>query len=117
MTRPTASIVGALLLLLFPLALLADNDVEQLIQQSGVKEGPVAVRDLPGWEKPDKILVRELVPGLVDDLQQAFPGWLGWRPGAALYVNQREHSALHCGRQVVQCCGSTARLLSRSLAA
>ena len=73
MTRPTASIVGALLLLLFPLALLADNDVEQLIQQSGVKEGPVAVRDLPGWEIPDKILVRELAPGFVVDLQQAFP--------------------------------------------
>ena len=70
MTSPAASIVGVLLLLLFPLALLADNDVEQLIQQAGVKEGPVAVRDIPGWETPDKILVRELAPGLVDGLQQ-----------------------------------------------
>ncbi|MDH3274234.1 MAG: NAD(P)-binding domain-containing protein, partial [Gammaproteobacteria bacterium] len=73
MTRPTASVVGVFLWLLLPMTLLANNDVEQLIQQTEIKEGPVAVRDMPGWETPDKILVRELAPGFVDGLQQAFP--------------------------------------------
>ena len=73
MTRPTASTVGVFLWLLFPLTLLADGDVEKLIRQTGIKEGPVAVRDMPGWEAPDKILVRELTPGLVDGLRQEFP--------------------------------------------
>jgi len=61
MTKPTASIVGAFLLLLFPLTLLAESDVEDFIRQTGIKEGPVAVRDLARWREPGKIVISALL--------------------------------------------------------
>jgi len=72
MTRPIASIVGAFLLLLFPLTLLAENDVEQFIRQTGIKEGPVAVRDLARWREPGKIVLRA-TDEIVDELRQQSP--------------------------------------------
>ena len=66
-------LVGVLLWLASSSVTLADSAIEKLIAETGVKEGPVAVRDMPGWETPDKILVRERAPILVDGLQQAFP--------------------------------------------
>jgi len=68
-----ALLVGFLFWLASPSVTLADSAIEKLIAETRVKEGPVAVRDMPGWETPDKILVRERAPGLVDSLQQAFP--------------------------------------------
>ena len=72
MTRPIASIVGVFLLLLFPLTLLAESDVEQFIRQTGVKEGPVSVRDISGWREPSKIVVRA-TDEYVDELRQQSP--------------------------------------------
>jgi len=66
-------LVGALLSLASSSVTLADSAIGNLIAEARVKEGPVAIRDMPGWETPGKILVRELAPGLVDGLQQAFP--------------------------------------------
>jgi phosphoglycerate dehydrogenase-like enzyme len=66
-------LAGALVWLVSSSATLADSAIEKLIAETRVKEGPVAVRDMPGWETPDKILVRESAPVLVDSLQQAFP--------------------------------------------
>jgi phosphoglycerate dehydrogenase-like enzyme len=72
MTRPTALIVGVFLLLLFPLTLLADNDVEKLISQTGIKEGSVSLRDFSGWREPRKIVVRA-PDELVGELRRLWP--------------------------------------------
>jgi phosphoglycerate dehydrogenase-like enzyme len=66
-------LAGVLIWLASSSVTLADSAIEKLIAETRVKEGPVAVRDMPGWETPDKILVRERALGLVDSLQQAFP--------------------------------------------
>ena len=68
-----ALLAGALIWLASSSVTLADSAIEKLIAEARIKEGPAAVRDMPGWETPDKILVRERAPGLVDSLQQAFP--------------------------------------------
>ncbi len=72
MTRPTALIVGVFLLLLFPLTLLADSDVEKLISQTGIKEGSVSVRDISRWREPRKIVVRA-PDELVGELRRLWP--------------------------------------------
>lgn len=38
---------------------LADTEIDRLVEQTGVKIGLVAVRDLPGWREPRKIIVRD----------------------------------------------------------
>jgi len=71
MTRRIAWTLTASILLL-PLTLLADTDVEELIRQTGIKEGSTAVRDMSAWRKPRKIVVR--IPGeRVNELQQLAP--------------------------------------------
>ncbi len=72
MTRPTASIVGVFLLLLFPLTVLADSEVEKLIRQTGIKQGSVPVRDLSRWREPRKIVVRA-TDELVGELRRLWP--------------------------------------------
>jgi hypothetical protein len=51
-------LVGVLIWLASSSVALADSAIEKLIAEAGVREGPVAVRDMPGWETPDKFLVR-----------------------------------------------------------
>lgn len=50
----------------------AQASIEQLIEQTGIKAGAVAMRDHPGWRPPQKIVVRNI--GLpVDQLQALLP--------------------------------------------
>jgi phosphoglycerate dehydrogenase-like enzyme len=51
----------------------ADVSIERLIEDAGLREGPVASRDLPGWRPPQKFVVRDS-GDLVAALQAEFPG-------------------------------------------
>jgi phosphoglycerate dehydrogenase-like enzyme len=44
----------------------------ELIEEAGLREGPVASKDFPGWQEPRKIVVR-LPPESVAQLQSEFP--------------------------------------------
>ena len=50
----------------------AEVSIDRLIDEAGLREGPVASRDLRGWRPPRKLIVRD-VGGLVDMLQEEFP--------------------------------------------
>ena len=50
----------------------AEVNIERLIEDAGLREGPVAMRDTDSWRKPEKIVVRSDW-GLIDTLRQAFP--------------------------------------------
>ncbi|MEM7706637.1 MAG: D-2-hydroxyacid dehydrogenase [Pseudomonadota bacterium] len=54
-------------------AAIAQSNIEELIAQTGVKEGAAALRELPGWRKPQKIIVRDV--GLPrSEIEGAIPG-------------------------------------------
>jgi len=54
-------------------AVHAQSDIDGLIEQTGIQVGAVAMRDLPGWRKPRKIVIREgWVPQ--DKIRAALPG-------------------------------------------
>ncbi len=38
----------------------AQLTIEQLIEQTGIEAGDVAMRDMPGWHKPRKIIVLDV---------------------------------------------------------
>ena len=43
----------------------ADRNIETLIRDLGIRESPMASRNMPGWERPDKVSVvawRDLPP-------------------------------------------------------
>jgi len=61
----------ALLLFGTPVALAAVS-IEDLIRDSGLAEGPVAMRDRPNWRGANKILIRP-VAGEIESLRQAMP--------------------------------------------
>ena len=45
------------------------------LQELGLRESPIASRDIPGWEKPERILVYTLFgPQILDALQSVAPG-------------------------------------------
>ena len=50
----------------------AEVSIEQLINDAGLTEGPVATRNLKGWRTPKKIVVRDML-GLAERLQAAYP--------------------------------------------
>ncbi len=50
----------------------ADVAIDSLIEEAGLREGPVASRDLEGWKPPQKLVVRD-TGGLVAMLQEEFP--------------------------------------------
>ncbi|MDH3351526.1 MAG: D-2-hydroxyacid dehydrogenase, partial [Gammaproteobacteria bacterium] len=59
--RKLISFASITLLSLFPGdALYAESALEQLIEQTGIEAGAVAVRDRSGWRTPRKIIVRDL---------------------------------------------------------
>ncbi len=72
MKFPFARLSIAALLFLAACSLHAESAIEQLIGETGIEAGPVAVRDRPGWHKPKKILLsadedliaemREIIP-------------------------------------------------------
>lgn len=45
------------LLVCAPLVAGAEVNIESLIEEAGLREGPVAMRDVPGWRPPQKIVV------------------------------------------------------------
>ena len=51
----------------------AEVSIGSLIEDAGLREGPVASRDLPGYRTPQKLVVRDIAD-LVPSLQAEFPG-------------------------------------------
>ena len=51
---------------------LADVSIDRLIEEAGLREGPVASRDLAGWRAPRKLIVRD-AGDLVASLREEFP--------------------------------------------
>ena len=52
----------------------ADPAVGIVIDELGLKESPVASRDLPGWSPPKKIVVRQGRPGALEEYRALAPG-------------------------------------------
>ena len=53
-------------------AVLADSPIEALVEETGFRPGPIAVRERPGWRKPERIAI--LAPAeLVAELAAEFP--------------------------------------------
>jgi phosphoglycerate dehydrogenase-like enzyme len=73
MTRIDIVVVATWILLLCTPSVQAQVSIDQLIRDAGLQEGPVAVRDIPGWSTPKKILVRGDAD-LVAELQDIVPG-------------------------------------------
>ena len=59
--------------LLLALPAWAEVRVENLIEDAGLREGPVAMRDVRGWSPPGKVVIIEGA-GLTAELRAAFPG-------------------------------------------
>ncbi len=57
-----------------PAVTLPDPAVQVLIEQIGLRESPIASRDLPGWSPPKKIVVRPFRPGQLDEFRAIAPG-------------------------------------------
>ena len=53
---------------------VADQEVEVLIEQLGLRESETASRDLPGWSPPKKIVVRQGRPEQLAQFQAIAPG-------------------------------------------
>ncbi len=53
----TLRFLPLLLVALFSAPASADLSIDDLVEQSGLQPGPIAMRDLPGWREPRKILV------------------------------------------------------------
>ena len=51
----------------------AEVSIERLIEDAGLREGPVASRELDGWKPPRKVVVRDN-GDLVAELREEFPG-------------------------------------------
>ena len=41
-------------------AVFAQSNIAELIEQTGIEAGDVAMRDMPGWREPKKIVVRDI---------------------------------------------------------
>jgi phosphoglycerate dehydrogenase-like enzyme len=54
-------------------AAFAQSNIAELIEQTGIEPGDVALRDLPGWRKPEKIITRDVgIPA--QEFQELMPG-------------------------------------------
>ncbi len=62
-----------LLVICSPTATLADVTIESLIEEAGLREGPVAMRDVPGWRPPQKIVVWR-IRGILLALDESMSG-------------------------------------------
>jgi len=57
----------------FACAAIAQSNIAELIEQTGIEAGDVVLRDLPGWRKPEKIVTRDMgIPA--GDFQELMPG-------------------------------------------
>ena len=62
----------ALLCLLVCNATPADSSIASLVEESGIKTGPTAMRDWPSWRPPSKIVLRTS-DDFASDLRSEFP--------------------------------------------
>ena len=54
-------------------AAFAQSNIAELIEQTGIEAGDVALKDMPGWHAPKKIIVRDI--GLSQrEIQALIPG-------------------------------------------
>jgi len=51
-----------------------DPGIDRLVQQLGLQESATPVRELAGWQRPQKVLFLNLNPALVPSLQAVAPG-------------------------------------------
>lgn len=51
----------------------AQSNIAELIEQMGITEGNVAMRDMPGWRTPEKIVIRDFGFS-VDEIKSVLPG-------------------------------------------
>jgi hypothetical protein len=69
MSRTIVMAVG----LIFASPVLAQSTIAELIEQTGVEAGSVALRDMPGWREPKKIVMPDV--GLSrQELEALLPG-------------------------------------------
>ena len=61
-----------LVVCLLPVPATADGPIDALVAETGIRPGPVASREMPGWRPPDQIAIRASAE-LVTALRQAFP--------------------------------------------
>jgi len=73
MNRITSRFFGIAVALLLPSILFAELTVDRLIQETGVREGPFAMRDFSTWREPQKIIVRGSEE-TVNELRENAPG-------------------------------------------
>ena len=73
MNASWARFVATVLALGFSCALQADSDIDRLVAQAGIEVGAIALRDMPGWRSPKKVVIRDI--GLPQDaIRAALPG-------------------------------------------
>jgi len=54
-------------------AVFAQSNIAELIEQTGIEEGDVALRDMPGWRAPKKIVTQDIALSR-RDIQALMPG-------------------------------------------
>jgi phosphoglycerate dehydrogenase-like enzyme len=82
----------------------AQSNIAELIEQTGIEAGEVALRDMPGWREPQKIVMREV--GLShDELQTLLPGIevVVARSDAEILANAKDADAVigWCDRSMI----------------
>jgi len=88
----------------FACAAFAQSNIAELIEQTGIEAGDVALRDLPGWRKPEKIVTRDI--GIsAGDFQALMPGVevIVARSEADVVVNANDADAIvgWCSERVI----------------
>jgi len=71
MSMTCRGILGITLALLAA-PVFADGAIEQLVRETGIEPGPVAMRDFEGWQPPRRIVIRG-PEDLIAELGQEFP--------------------------------------------
>ena len=66
--------LGLVILILQAVSTLAraDGAIDRLIEQTGVEEGPVPLREMSGWHAPDKIVLRS-ASEYIDEFRHEYP--------------------------------------------
>lgn len=65
-------LVGAVLLATFHTS-FAQSNITELVEQTGIQAGEVALRDMPSWHSPRKIVIRDIGLSL-NEIQELVPG-------------------------------------------
>ncbi|NCF51663.1 D-2-hydroxyacid dehydrogenase [Gammaproteobacteria bacterium] len=83
---------------------VAETEIEKLIEQTGMEPGAVAVRDLPGWHMPQKIVIRE-IGGVAAEFESLVPGaqfvFVGSQREALGHVKDADVIIGYCSQELV----------------